>query len=70
MDPYFSFLKEEDDRAVDPETLEGLVLGSLVEKYNLSALWSYEGFVWGSSDTNGTFNGVIGRVWRSELISS
>ena len=58
--PYFSFKPDEDD--IDVETIEGLVLRSLIDKYHLTTTWSYEGFNWGRQDENGTFNGVIGRV--------
>ena len=51
---------EEDD--IDVETIEGLALRTLIDKYNLTTRWSYEGFIWGSKDENGTFNGVVGRV--------
>lgn len=62
--PYFSFNSQERDRDINTETVEGLVLRSLIEKYNLATVWSYEGFVWGSRDENGTFNGVVGRVMK------
>ena len=62
MSPYFNFESEEEEEVIDQETIEGLALQTLVEKYNLTTQWSYEGFIWGSSDENGTFNGVVGRV--------
>ena len=65
VSPYFSFLEGSSGtrtRDIDLQTVEGLVLGSLLEKYNLTGVWTYERFIWGSRDQNGTFNGVIGRV--------
>ena len=59
MPPYFSKSGEDD---IDLETIEGLALRTLIAKYNLTTKWSYEGFIWGSQDENGTFNGVVGRV--------
>ena len=60
MSPYFSFRSEEDE--IDLETIEGLALSTLLDKYNLTTNWIYEGFIWGSKDENGTFTGVVGRV--------
>ena len=60
MAPYFSVKPDQDD--IDVETIEGLALRSLIDKYNLTTNWSYEGFIWGIKDENGTFNGVVGRV--------
>ena len=60
VSPYFSFRSEEAE--IDLETIEGLALSTFLVKYNLTTKWSYEGFIWGSKDENGTFNGVVGRV--------
>ena len=58
LKPYFSVEKEE----TLPDTIEGVVIESFIDKNNLSTELIDEKFKWGSKNENGTFNGVIGRV--------
>ena len=47
---------------IDKETIEGIAIESLIEKYNLTTDWINENWQWGGTDENGTFIGIIGRV--------
>ena len=50
------------DNKIDKETIEGIAIESLIEKYNLTTDWINENWQWGGTDENGTFIGIIGRV--------
>ena len=63
IDPVFFKFKEDDVlKGPDLNTIEGLLLKSYLDKYNLSVKWIDEDGFWGTKEENGTFNGVIGRV--------
>ena len=68
---YFDpFPQSEGEDDIDVATIEGLALRTLIEKYNLTPQWSYEGFIWGSKDEAGTYNGVVGRVTITIMVVS
>ena len=50
------------NNVIDRDTIEGIAIGSFIDKYNLTAEWIDEGWIWGGKDENGTFLGIIGRV--------
>lgn len=60
--PYFKLV---DSRPVY-DTLEGIIIADFLEKYNLVGAWYNAGQTWGSKDSNGTWNGVVGKVGYSE----
>ena len=46
----------------DLDTIEGVLLESYLDQYNLNVQWIDEQGFWGSKSDDGTFNGVVGRV--------
>ena len=50
------------DNKIDEETIEGIAIGTFIEKYNLTTEWLNEGMKWGGTDENGNFIGIVGRV--------
>ena len=56
--PYFSM----SDGNIDKDTIDGIVMGSFIKKYDLTSDWTNLNFTWGSKGPDGTFNGVVGRV--------
>ena len=63
MDPvFFEFANNDIEQGCDPNSIEGVLLQSYIDRYNLSIDWIDEDGYWGSADENGTFNGVVGRV--------
>ena len=63
IDPvFFKFKEDEVLQGPDLNTIEGVLLESYLDQYNLSVKWIDEDGFWGTQDENGTFNGVVGRV--------
>ena len=56
--PFFSV----ENNQIVKDTLEGFSIQSFVEKNNLTTEFIDEKMIWGNRDSNGRFNGVIGRV--------
>ena len=56
--PFFGVESNE----IDKDSFEGFSIQSFVKKNNLNTELIDEEFTWGSRDSNGRFNGVIGRV--------
>ena len=50
------------DGNIDKDTIDGIVMGSFIKKYDLTSDWTNLNFTWGSKGPDGTFNGVVGRV--------
>ena len=61
--PWFSVQSDQ----IVKDTIEGVALRSLVDKYNLETELMDEHWTWGRKDENGRFNGVIGRVYLFNL---
>ena len=63
IDPvFFKFKEDKVFKGPDLNTIEGLLLKSYLDQYNLSVKWIDENGFWGTKEGNGTFNGVVGRV--------
>ena len=58
MKPFFSVKNDQ----IEKDTIEGVVIESYVDANNLSTELIDENYSWGSRDSNGTFDGVVGRV--------
>ena len=68
IDPvFFKFKEDEVLQGPDLNTIEGVLLESYLDQYNLTVKWIDEEGFWGTRDENGTFNGVVGRVRISLL---
>ena len=64
------FFKFDNDGNIEKDTIEGKVLESFIDKYNLTTEWTDEEMTWGSKDEKGTFNGVVGRVIMQVTLSN
>ena len=70
IDPvFFKFKEDEVLQGPDLNTIEGVLLESYLDQFNLSVKWIDEEGFWGTRDENGTFNGVVGRVRIASLFS-
>ena len=56
--PYFALV----DSKIDMDTMEGILIGTFLEKHGLAAEWHDANSVWGNKDPNGTWNGMVGKV--------
>ena len=56
--PYFALV----DSKIDMDTMEGILIGTFLEKHGLAAEWHDANSVWGNKDDNGTWNGMVGKV--------
>ena len=63
IDPvFFKFKDDVVSNGPDLDTIEGVLLESYLDQYNLNVQWIDEQGFWGSKSDDGTFNGVVGRV--------
>ena len=57
------------DGAADTDTLEGFVLQLFIDKHNITPIYMYGNYEWGSIDPlTGLWNGVVGMVWYKQIL--
>ena len=59
--PYFDVV----DSKIIMDTMEGVLVGTFLEKHGLVAEWHDAKSTWGSKGPNGTWSGVVGKVGYS-----